>query len=197
MLARTWFCAVMLTVVVLSACSAAGPVVVPPEAAEAVEAARESLARDFGIDLSQADLFQVERVEWPDSCLGLGQPNETCALVVTPGWRVRLRMDDREIEVRTDDTGEQVRISGLEDVPPIAVLEAQRQLAERLDVQVQRVEILSAQRVEWADACLELGGSEEVCAQVITPGWRVIFEVDGQRVEVRTDESGEQVRVVP
>lgn len=84
---------------------------------------------------------------------------------------------------------------GGSDLPPAAVLEAQRWLAQELNTVAARVTILDVSQEDWSDSCLGLGGPAESCAAVITPGWRVIFEVDGQRYEVRTDETGRVIRM--
>ena len=80
-------------------------------------------------------------------------------------------------------------------LPPEVVLAAQQWLANELGVQVEEIEILSTEQVEWTDSCLGLGGPDEICAQVITPGWRAIFLVNGQEYEVRTDETGAVFRL--
>jgi hypothetical protein len=76
-----------------------------------------------------------------------------------------------------------------------AVAEAQRVLAEQLGVNADEIEHVMTEQVEWADACLELGEADEMCAQVITSGWRVTFNVNGEEYEVRTDETGGNVRI--
>jgi hypothetical protein len=47
--------------------------------------------------------------------------------------------------------------------------------------------IVSVESVEWPNACLGLAGPDEVCAEVITPGYRVIVERDGERITYHTD----------
>lgn len=79
-------------------------------------------------------------------------------------------------------------------LPPEAVLNAQRWLAEQLNVPVEQVTIVEMAQMEWSDSCLGLGGPAESCAAVITPGWRAIMEVNGQRYEVRTNETGSFIR---
>jgi hypothetical protein len=82
-------------------------------------------------------------------------------------------------------------------IPAAAVLEAQRWLAEELGVEVDTIEILEQEQVDWSDSCLGLGLPNESCLQAITPGWRVELSVSGQTYEVRTDESGTVVRLAP
>jgi hypothetical protein len=79
-------------------------------------------------------------------------------------------------------------------LPSAAVLAGQEQLAQELAVPVEQLEIVEVEQIEWPDACLGLAEAGEMCAQVITPGWRAIVSVEGQEYEVRTDETGDQVR---
>lgn len=48
---------------------------------------------------------------------------------------------------------------------------------------------------EWPDACLGLAGPGDICAQVITFGWVIVFQVDGQSYEYHTDLTGNNVRL--
>jgi hypothetical protein len=79
-------------------------------------------------------------------------------------------------------------------VGPEAILKGQRLLAQELNVEFEAVKLIEYEQVEWTDGCLGLGRPDEGCITVITPGWRAIFEVDEKRFEVRTDESGDNVR---
>jgi hypothetical protein len=78
---------------------------------EAVLAAINSFAQAQGIDINQVQVISFEQAEWQDSCLGLGRADESCAQVITPGFKVVLEVDGVQYEVRTDETGANVRIS--------------------------------------------------------------------------------------
>lgn len=79
--------------------------------------------------------------------------------------------------------------------PPQAVLRAQRALSGRLHLPYDRVDIISFDPVEWPDSCLGMSSDDEMCAEVITPGWLVVLSAAGRRYEARTDASGEVVRL--
>jgi hypothetical protein len=79
---------------------------------------------------------------------------------------------------------------------PTAVIQAQQYLSEQLGVTVAEIEVLDMEQVEWPDACLGLPDEDEMCAQVVTPGWRVLAEVNGQIYELRTDDPGSIIRAV-
>jgi heat shock protein HslJ len=83
------------------------------------------------------------------------------------------------------------------DIPPAAVLTAQQWAAEQLNVPAEQIQIMEMEQAVWLDSCLGLGGPAESCLQVETPGWRAIFEVNGIAYEVRTNETGGEVRMVP
>jgi heat shock protein HslJ len=79
---------------------------------------------------------------------------------------------------------------------PEAVARAQSWLAEARGLSAEQVIVSEYHQTDWSDSCLGLGGPAEICAAVITPGWRVDFSVNGAPVEVRTDASGEVIRAV-
>ncbi|MEM7725525.1 MAG: hypothetical protein AAF208_04040 [Cyanobacteria bacterium P01_A01_bin.45] len=60
---------------------------------------------------------------------------------------------------------------------------------------VAKLRITQTQKQNWGNSCLGLAQEGEICAQVITPGWKVVVS-DGQREFIyRTDESGKQVKL--
>lgn len=83
------------------------------------------------------------------------------------------------------------------DLPPQAALEAANQLAQNLGVEVNDIEIVSTEQVDWPDACLGVPQGDEACAEVVTPGFRVVLEVNGEQFEFRTDEQGQIIRQAP
>lgn len=95
----------------------------------------------------------------------------------------------------TADTPVPSTPTGSGDLPAQAVLAAQQWLATQFNVAVGDVQIIEAEQAEWTDSCLGLGRPNESCLQAITPGWRAVFEVNGQRYEVRTDRTGSVIRL--
>jgi hypothetical protein len=79
-------------------------------------------------------------------------------------------------------------------LPPQAILDARKQVADALGVPVEQLQLVSVDQVQWSDACLGLPRPDEMCAQAAVPGWRAIFDVNGQEVEVRTNLAGDVVR---
>ena len=88
---------------------------VPPEV---LLAAQQFLAQQLTVAADQVQLIEFEQAEWPDSCLGLGQANESCLAATTPGFRLvleingQLRRDGHCPSAQRDDTGDRRRDCG-------------------------------------------------------------------------------------
>ena len=72
--------------------------------------AQAYLAQDLGIPQSEVTLKSSEEVMWRDSCLGIPAPNEMCAQVITPGYRVIFSTPKGDIEVHTNESGSAFRV---------------------------------------------------------------------------------------
>jgi len=70
-------------------------------------------------------------------------------------------------------------------------------LAQELEVPASGISFVEAEAAEWTDGCLGLGGPAESCLQALTPGYRVTLEAGGESYILRTDETGQQVRLEP
>ena len=67
---------------------------------------------------------------------------------------------------------------------------AQTTLAQALNVPPGQVAIDRVEPVDWRDASIGCAQAGMMYAQAITPGFRVVATVNGQRKEVHTDMSG-------
>jgi hypothetical protein len=173
----------------------------------AAEAAVQALAEQLGFDPTRIDQLTVEQAEWTDSCLGLGQPNEGCLMVITPGYRIVVRVDGQTYAARTNQDGSVVRLEGphlsrelaprLETGAPVSVEKAARQaLSQQTGTPAAEIVMVEAIQVDWRDGCLEAGGPNVMCTMAIVPGYRLIMDAAGESYEVRTDRAGNQVVVV-
>jgi len=80
--------------------------------------------------------------------------------------------------------------------PKKVVQKARKWLADYLGVPVGHVKAISVEQMDWPDSCLGLPEPGEVCLWVINPGYEIIFDVRGQKYEVRTDMTANIIRVV-
>lgn len=102
-------------------------------------------------------------------------------------------------DVPTDDLENDAQdavetVTGSDSLPEAAVM-AQQVLADELAATTADIQVVSTEQVEWPNACLGLAQEGEMCAEVITPGFLVTLEVNGEQYQVRTDETGGNVRI--
>lgn len=86
--------------------------------------------------------------------------------------------------------------SVVEPYPP-AVAAAIAWLSQASGVDPGAVRVIGYEPVDWPDACLGLAEADELCASVITPGWKIVLQTDTQPVIIRTDELGAVARAEP
>lgn len=69
------------------------------------------------------------------------------------------------------------------DVPPEVADLAIQDLVRRSGIGASALRVVSAEAVQWPDACLGTAVPGQLCAQVITPGYRLILEAQGTRFQ--------------
>ena len=74
---------------------------------------------------------------------------------------------------------------------------AQARLAKQLKVKAGEISLVSIEPVSWPDSCLGLSGPDEMCAQMITDGYKVVLAVNGQNYTFHTDQTGKNIRQEP
>jgi len=74
------------------------PVVYAPP----IEAARQRVAQDLGINASEITVISFELTEWQDSCLGVDLPDQICSQVIVPGYKVNMIANNRAYEAHTN-----------------------------------------------------------------------------------------------
>jgi len=86
----------------------------------------------------------------------------------------------------------------LENVlPPDVALNVQNQISETMGVTIESIQIEQVEQMEWPNSCLGLPQGDEVCAEAITPGWLLTFNINGQQYQYRVDETGTVIRQEP
>jgi hypothetical protein len=152
------------------------------EADRVVQLAKEDLAQRLGIARESIQLVSMEAEEWPDASLGCPQPGETYAQVITPGLRVRLVAQEQVYEYHTDAgqfavlcqeepmPNEQISPANIEPGLEVLVDRAMQDLAGRLSIPVEQIELLEAKSVVWPDASLGCPQPGMGYAQVLLEG---------------------------
>ena len=65
--------------------------------------ARADLAKRLGVAEGEIKEESVEEAEFPDMALGAPQGDEMSGMMITPGWRIRLKSGARSYEYRADE----------------------------------------------------------------------------------------------
>jgi hypothetical protein len=86
----------------------------------------------------------------------------------------------------------------LEDVlPPDVALTIRNEISELLGVDLESIQIEKLEKMDWPNSCLGLPVADEACAEVITPGWLLTFNIEGQEFRFRANETGTVIRQEP
>lgn len=131
----------------------------------AVAAAREAIRTRLNAPDSRIHLVEALAAQWGDASLGCPEKGTSYAQVVTEGFQVRLRVEDRTFDVRVAD--QRTVVCGLGTATPGAEADAaattrlyraaRRDLAERLSVPEQEVRVDFIRPTTWpsgAPSCL-------------------------------------------
>lgn len=165
--------------------------------------AGEMLAADLNIKYSEISVDKIEPVNWPDACLGIIKPDEMCASVITPGYKVTLTAKGGQYIYHTNQDGSLIiaeekftgEVSMVDPNFPIAVDAARQFLAEQLSIKPITIKIIDFSTRDWPDGCLGIAEKDISCIQVITPGYLIKLDVDGKTYSLRTNSSGSLIKL--
>ena len=178
-----------------------GEPTVPAEAAE-ITLVKEDLAQRLNVPTDQLRVVSVEAVDWPDTSLGCPKPNMFYAEVITPGFKIIIEAGGREYTYHTG-RGEFVQCegqwpveapatpAGTEMSPEVAALvdKAKQDLSARAGVPADKIAIRSVLEVEWRDGSLGCPKAGMSYIMMITPGYLIVLEADGQAYEYHASQS--------
>jgi hypothetical protein len=171
---------------------------------DAVLAAIQDLSERLDISPDQITVIGYESKVWPDSCLGVGKAGEMCLQVISPGFIITLSVGENRFVYHSDEIGQRLLLVG-EVIPEglkpgldldkqLAVLNTMQDLSQKYNIPVDQITIVSVESAEWPNSCLGIANINEVCAQMITPGWSIILNAQGNHYEYHTDLTGENIR---
>lgn len=81
---------------------------------------------------------------------------------------------------------------------PAEIARALREdLQRKIGIPPTQVKVAEAERQTWPNSCLGLAKSDELCAQMLVEGWRVVLSDDSETWVYRTDDRGRQLRMEP
>ena len=184
--------AVAATLAALAACAQDIPFVpgrepaVPLTSTERTVAERAvtTLAEELGVPKDKVLVDTVRAVQWSDSSLGCPKPGMAYRDVITPGYKVTLRVD-RQVQVVHEAGQPHVRVPARQGAgryhaaarPRFGpqMVEARKDLAGRLHVTEREILFQSSEGKTWSDASLGCPESGVQYAQAEVRGWVLVF----------------------
>jgi hypothetical protein len=164
------------------------------------QAAVDWIAVAAGLPAAEVLIVDLEERTWTDSCLGLGGPAESCLLVMTPGFRIQAAAAGRLYTLHTNMDGSAIRQDPgghepvqAEEAGKVAVTFA----AAHTGLPVSAFTVQQVEPVEWPDACLGVPIPNAMCAQVLTPGYRITLAQGSQTLVIHSDLPASNMAVAP
>jgi hypothetical protein len=149
------------------------------------------LVQRTGADRQDIEVIRAEPVVWNDGSLGCPQPGEFYIQILVNGYWVVLGVEGVENDYRVFDSGHFILCEG-NGMPPITtpdteaqtdnplVILAKEDLAERLGVTLDQIELLSFEEVVWPDASLGCPQPGMAYIQMLQDGALIRLSAKGQ-----------------
>lgn len=172
----------------------------PDQAQEMTDLVRQDLAERLAVARDEIQVVATEAQDWPSTALGCPKPGQAYADVITPGYLIVLAAGGQEYRYHTGPNNFvlcQEELTMKKKVPqeePLTarqqelVEQAQADLAEQLQVNPEAIHLESARAVQWPDSSLGCPKPGMNYLMVVTPGYLIKLEVDGQIYEYHGDE---------
>ncbi len=171
-------------------------IVKPDDEPQIVKLVKADLAAKLSINESEITTVLVEEVEWPDSCLGVHEEGVMCMTVITPGYRIILKANNKTYTYHTDLDGKAIIHVTKGDEPEIVMI-TKKYMASQFNFEISEINLVEYEKIQWPDGCLGISEPDVMCTQAIVPGYRVILEKGGETYSFRTDESGQMIKLEP
>ena len=155
----------------------------------------EYAMNDLKVPEAELSLLRVNQEIWSDGCLGLGQANELCLQVLVPGWQLEVVYGEQSFFYRSDDFGDIIRRSTLDNNLPPSITAKVIDLASlEAGVPANQLTVTSADPQVW-DGCLGIAAPGKICTQIAIFGWRAFVEGSGETLIYHTDMVGNDIRL--
>jgi hypothetical protein len=151
---------------------------VPPEILEEITA---DLIKQTGAARPDIQVVRAEAVVWNDGSLGCPKPGEVYIQILMNGYWIVVQVEGVEYDYRVSDSGHFKLCEG-ESMPPVTspdmsdetqnplIIQAKQDLAERLGIATDQIELLSYEEVVWPDSSLGCPQPGMAYAQVTQEG---------------------------
>ncbi len=177
----------------------------PPEAAVDTRV-QDFVAQEMGVAAESVLVLAKESREWPSSALGCPQPGMGYADVITPGYQFKVEVNGESLAVHTDQMGDAIIVcqegteamDGGEDSQvametDAAVERAVSFLATETGLDPATITLTNVSSVEWSDSSLGCPDPATMYMQVLTEGFQIVLEHDGETFYVHTNSDGSNI----
>lgn len=169
----------------------------------AIKRVRADLAARLGVEPSDIGVASVTPETWPTSALGCPQPGRSYAQVVTPGYAIVLVAGDgtyvyhasEDAFVMCESDAGEVKLAEPPAEEPILdptlarlVELARRDLSAQKGIPYERITLQSAREVDWRDSSLGCPEAGSAYLTVITPGYLILLDADGETYQYHADQ---------
>ncbi len=165
----------------------------PVDQTPSERAAIQALAKSLGLSPDQIAVVSSQAVQWPDGCLGVRKIGVMCNQLVTPGFRIVLAANGKQYELHTNQDGSAVVPEQPFLASDQAVSVARKQLSTMLGIPETGINLVRTTMVEWPDSCLGVSQPYLMCAQIVTPGYLISLQANGQQYEYHTNQDGSSI----
>lgn len=85
----------------------------------------------------------------------------------------------------------------VDTAPPIVIEHIQAYLSEETPFSPAQAQVQQIEAMTWNDACLELARPGELCAQMLTPGYKIMVMTPEGMMDLHTNQSATVIRPEP
>jgi hypothetical protein len=167
---------------------------------DAVRLALDALAIQLGIGKNEITINQITQKDFTNGCLEIAEPGTACTEAIVPGYVIDLtaagtryvfhtNMDGTVIKMKETGPSTGLSVDGQDPIVKLAV----EFLAKQLQVSADSIRLVSKEAVDWPDGCLGIQTPGMGCIMVITPGYRIVLDVNGTNYVIHTDLTGSNI----
>jgi hypothetical protein len=159
-----------------------------------VRRVKQDLVERFDLRSRDLKVVSFSRETWGDSCLGLAQPNERCAMATVEGWRVEMTNGKENWVYHTDLKAQVIKLETQDrsTLPPQVVDRLFETIVQQTKVPASSLRVLESKPATF-DGCMGIFAPGRACTRIAISGWRVIVAGDQQNWVYHVSEDASRI----
>lgn len=157
----------------------------------------QQVAAATGVDMKTLKILSSSAETWSDSCFGIGTLTESCAAVMTPGWRIVVNDGTIYRVYRTDAEAnsirEELQFADVEEFPRLTASRILDEIRRSSAIPLEQLDIVATEPRVWG-GCYGLGRPNQACTRIAIQGWRVIVKAPQNVWVFHTNQDGTEIR---